>query len=151
MAPPSTVRSTISPLQRVHASTAILQTKQFSIRTDVHFSSISNTMTALLELPGVKKTDLNVNLIIDSFTKVKQVVVSGKTTTSFSEYGQEERDGHSKITRERKFGDFVRRYNVPFETKASDVYIDLQDGILTMRVLLGPPLPINPPQAILIQ
>ena len=107
------------PLPSTSPTSATPPTKMLGFRSDVHYSSVSNLMTVEIEVPGIQKSDINVKLVVNVYTKVKQVVVTGRSKLSFSEFQQEERDGRSVIRRERKSGDGMRAYNVPFDTKAS--------------------------------
>jgi HSP20 family protein len=86
----------------------------YSIRTDVHFNIDTNTMIAMLELPGVKHEDLNVTLATEPYTHSRQITVAGRTQPPFAEPAPEERE---RTKRERKFGEFLRRLQVPLHTK----------------------------------
>ncbi|KAI0062616.1 hypothetical protein BV25DRAFT_1803596 [Artomyces pyxidatus] len=122
--------------------------KVYSIRSDIHYSTATNTMTAMLELPGVKRGDLNIALVTEPYSKLRQVVVSGTSRPVFGEHEQEERDGRARAVHERRFGDFMRRYTVPFTTQAHDIGAQMQDGILILSIFLGPSISIDPPQTI---
>jgi hypothetical protein len=41
--------------------------KTYSIRTDIHFNVDTNTMVALLELPGVKHGELSLTLATEPY------------------------------------------------------------------------------------
>jgi len=97
------------------------------IRTDVHQSSETNALTAMLELPGVKKTDLIIALGEDPFSRVKQITVTGKSSLKFS--GE---DGYY-LVRERKYGEFRRVLVVPPDTKPDNIEASMEDGILYLR------------------
>lgn len=62
----------------------------------------------MLELPGVKKTNLRLSLTVCPYSKTKQLVVTGKSTPGLPEEGF--------MVRERKHGDFKRVLVVPPET-----------------------------------
>ncbi len=66
-------------------------------------------LTAMLELPGSKRTDLSVRLSTCVWNRVKQVTVSGKSKPGFPE--------GSLSVRERRFGQFSRTFAVGAETK----------------------------------
>ncbi len=88
--------------------------KVYSIRTDIHFNIDTNTMVAMLELPGVKHNELSVTLATEPYTHARQITVSGRTHPPFAEPVPEERE---RTKRERKFGDFLRRIHVPPHTQ----------------------------------
>lgn len=94
------------------------------IRTDVHYSEQSNVLTAMLELPGVKKADLSLALRICPHSRVKQLSVSGKSGPVFADEGY--------TLRERKYGEFHRMLVVPPETTVSALWwrISDADGVL---------------------
>ncbi|KAH7924383.1 hypothetical protein BV22DRAFT_1066924 [Leucogyrophana mollusca] len=119
--------SVISPSHRI---APIPEGRRFGIRADLHYDVESGTLTAMLELPGLKKTDLSIVLSRCTFNRVKQVTVSGRSKPSFPESGY--------AVKERKFGDFHRTFVVPSETKPEDVSAEMQDGILTLRIAMGP-------------
>jgi HSP20 family molecular chaperone IbpA len=73
----------------------------------------------MLELPGVKKSEVRVTLSTCYYNRVKQVTVYGRTRPVFPVSAFPEGiDGPPDLTvRERKFGDFSRTFAVPSETK----------------------------------
>ncbi|EGO03424.1 hypothetical protein SERLA73DRAFT_165123 [Serpula lacrymans var. lacrymans S7.3] len=116
---------------------------RFIIRTDVHYNSETNTLTAMLELPGLKKTDLSIVLSRCPYNRVKQVVVSGRSRPVLPDNGY--------AVKERKFGDFTRTLVVPSETKKEDLSAEMQDGILTIKISCGPTAESEGSQEIAIQ
>ena len=82
--------------------------RRFIIRTDVHYDAESKVITAMLELPGLKKTDMSIKLSTCLYNRVKQVTIAGKSNPVFPE------DGYT--VRERKFGEFNRTLAVPPDT-----------------------------------
>ena len=84
--------------------------KVYSIRTDIHFDIDTNTMIAMLELPGVKHGELSVTLATEPYTHARQIIIAGRTQPPFAEPRLEERE---RTKRERKFGEFLRRLQVP--------------------------------------
>ena len=88
--------------------------KVYSIRTDIHFNIDTNTMIAMLELPGVKHSDLSVTLATEPYTHARQITIAGRTQPPFAEPRLEERE---RTKRERKFGEFLRRLQVPPHTQ----------------------------------
>ena len=83
--------------------------RRYAIRADVHYGSEENVMTAMFELPGVKRSDLRVTMSVCPFSRVRQVSISGMSRSMLP------LQGHS--VRERKFGEFFRTMVVPPETK----------------------------------
>lgn len=95
--------------------------KVYSIRTDIHLNIDTNTMIAMLELPGVKNNELNVTLATEPYTHARQITIAGRTHPPFAEPAPEERE---RTKRERKFGVFLRRLQVPPHTQVcSRVFI----------------------------
>jgi HSP20 family protein len=88
--------------------------KTYSIRTDIHFNIDTNTMVAMLELPGVKQGELSVTLATEPYTHARQITIAGRSRPPFAEPAPEERE---RTKRERKFGDFLRRLQVPPHTQ----------------------------------
>jgi HSP20 family molecular chaperone IbpA len=78
------------------------------IRADVHYDASANQLKAMLELPGLKKSHIKIVLSKCPYTRVKQIHVSGISTSVFPEVGYS--------VRERKFGRFARTLVVPPET-----------------------------------
>ncbi|KAI1797980.1 hypothetical protein LXA43DRAFT_1088132 [Ganoderma leucocontextum] len=114
--------------------------KRYGIRADVHFSTEENVITAMFELPGVKRADLRIMMSVCPFSRVRQVSVSGVSR------GPLPLQGHQ--VRERKFGEFFRTLAVPPETKPEDVFVRFEDGILTLKIPGGAPAQAEQPQDI---
>ncbi|KAF8334090.1 HSP20-like chaperone [Cantharellus anzutake] len=90
-----------------------------------------NTLTAILEVPGLKREDVNIELHGDRLT------ISGerkheKETRPAEEGETGERRGHSWVLRERYYGKFSRDIGVPEGTTPEDIKASVQDGILTV-------------------
>ncbi|THH04898.1 hypothetical protein EW145_g5190 [Phellinidium pouzarii] len=91
--------------------------------------AVTNTVTAMLELPGVKSAHVRVGLNICPHTHIKQLVVRGRSQPLLPDRSVENSaddrgggaDGKKKvegyIVRERKVGEFKRVLVVPPETK----------------------------------
>ncbi|KAF7796160.1 hypothetical protein EIP86_007334 [Pleurotus ostreatoroseus] len=116
--------------------------KRFSIRTDVHFDAANNMMTAMLELPGLKKGEIRILMNVCPFSGVRQLTISGRNRPSFP--------SGLYTVRERKFGAFFRTIPVPMQTKAEDVIAIMEDGILILKVPAGTPAPREEPREITI-
>ena len=76
----------------------------------MYYDAESKVITAVLELPGVKKTDLSVKLSTCWYNRVKQVIVAGKSSPIFP-------DEKGFAVRERKHGEFTRTFAVPPDTR----------------------------------
>ncbi|KAG1819356.1 hypothetical protein EV424DRAFT_1323433, partial [Suillus variegatus] len=107
-------------------------------RADYFFCSESRVTTAMFELPGVKKSDLKIELSRCQ-NGVKQVSITGESRQPLP-------DGLMAL-KERKYGKFRRILPVRHDTKATrifwqkeDVTVALEDGVLILRIHLGPPL-----------
>ena len=77
------------------------------LRMDIHESPESNLVTATVELPGLKKEDVSVDI------RNNRLVVSGEVNTS-KEYKE-----NGYIHRERSTGKFSRTLPLPAGTKVS--------------------------------
>ncbi|KAI0088995.1 hypothetical protein BDY19DRAFT_947182 [Irpex rosettiformis] len=105
--------------------------KRMLIRTDVHFDIATNEMTAVLELPGLKKHDLTIQMRMCPYSRVQQIIITGRSRPALPQ-------GIYTI-QERKFGDFFRTVVVPVDTKPEDIVAKMEDGILTLKVPCGTP------------
>ncbi|KAH8101889.1 hypothetical protein BXZ70DRAFT_1007128 [Cristinia sonorae] len=115
------------PVQRMSSEPV----KHYSIRTDVHYDAFTNQMTAMLELPGLKKSDLKISMSVCPYSRVRQVTISGRSFPRFADSGY--------TVKERRFGAFSRTVVVPPDTKPGDVEAIMEDGILLLRVPGGSP------------
>jgi len=68
----------------------------------------------MLELPGVKLSELSVTLATEPYTHARQITIAGRTLPPFVEPGPDDRE---RSKRERKFGEFLRRLQVPPHTQ----------------------------------
>ncbi|KAF4563722.1 hypothetical protein EYR36_002963 [Pleurotus pulmonarius] len=123
-----TILAAVPPITRARPEPT---TRHFNIRADVQYDPDTKMLTAMLELPGSKRTDLSVRLSTCVWNRVKQVTVSGKSKPGFPE--------GSLSVRERRFGQFSRTFAVGAETKPEDISADLEDGVLTLRIACGTP------------
>jgi len=82
--------------------------RNYAIRADVFYDKDANLMKAMLELPGLKKSDLRITLSRCPYTCVKQLTVSGKSKPVFPDVGL--------AVKERRFGKFYRTMAVPSDT-----------------------------------
>ncbi|KAI0371296.1 hypothetical protein BV20DRAFT_942491 [Pilatotrama ljubarskyi] len=116
--------------------------RRYGIRADIHYSAEENLITAMLELPGVKRSDLRITMSRCPFSRVRQINIAGVSRPRLPLQGQG--------VRERKFGQFARTLVVPPETKPEDVTITLEDGILTLKIPGGAPAEAEQTQEIAI-
>jgi hypothetical protein len=72
-------------------------------------------MTLIFEVPGVRPHDISVGLVIEPHTRVKQLVVVGRSSSPWPEVVPE----GMVVSRERKFGAFRRGVNIPSNTVVS--------------------------------
>ena len=73
------------------------------------------------ELPGVKKEDLDIQVVGDTLR------IQGKKTVAYE-------DGASAHRRERAAGQFDRTLTLPAELDAAKVSAEYRDGVLTLRL-----------------
>jgi hypothetical protein len=99
----------------------------------------------MLELPGVKKSEVRVTLSTCYYNRVKQVTVYGRTRPVFPVSAFPEGiDGPPDLTvRERKFGDFSRTFAVPSETKVRSFPSSSTPPPRTLCILSAPPFPLS--------
>jgi hypothetical protein len=84
--------------------------RRYIIRADTHYDPGTRILTALLELPGMKRSDLSITLATTLFNRVRQVTVSGQSRAPFP-------PSAPAALRERKYGRFTRAFPVPADTK----------------------------------
>ena len=77
----------------------------FPYRMDVHEDTKNNTITAMFELPGLKKEDVNIDVHNNLLT------VSGESKIS------SDREETGYAVRERRYGRFSRSIPLPDGTK----------------------------------
>ena len=85
----------------------------------VNVFSKGHDCVVVAELPGVKKSDIEVNV------KGSQVRISGKKDISYG-------DDVSVHRRERDSGSFDRTLTMPIEVDADKVQAEYQDGVLAV-------------------
>ena len=87
----------------------------------VNVFSQNDDCVIITEIPGVKKSEIDVNV------KGKQVRISGKKEISYG-------DNVSVHRRERESGNFDRTLTFPIEIDAENVKAEYQDGILAVHL-----------------
>ncbi|KAK7024047.1 hypothetical protein R3P38DRAFT_2956269 [Favolaschia claudopus] len=137
--------------------------RQYFIRVDTQYDPATFTLTAMLELPGLQRSDLRVVLATTLHNHVRHVTVTGRSRPPFTD------SPTASILRERKYGLFTRTFHVPPETKVcsiplislrltrlffvlptfplpfsiqlQDVDAQMENGVLVLRISCGPPAP----------
>ncbi|KAJ7019726.1 hypothetical protein C8F04DRAFT_975315, partial [Mycena alexandri] len=108
---------------------------RYTIRTDTQYDPTTRVLTALLELPGMKRRDLRITLATTPFNRVRQVTVSGTLASTSIVVART----LGPVLRERKYGSFTRAFAVPAETKPDDIDAVMEDGILILKIQCGLP------------
>ncbi|KAL4251986.1 small heat shock protein (HSP20) family protein [Abortiporus biennis] len=142
--PQSALFSAIQQYQEpVQQSSAQPPPKRFAIRTDLHYDAETNLMTAMFELPGMKKSDLKLTMSVCPYSRVRQLTISGQSHPILP-------NTSGYTVQERKFGIFARTVVVPLETRPGDVDVQMEDGILILRIPGGVPAAREEPYDIAI-
>ena len=89
-------------------------------RLDIHESPDSNQITATFELPGLKKSDVNIDV------QDGRLVVSGQTAVDT------EKKDEGYHLRERRFGRFSRTIPLPRGVKPEEIAAKMEDGVLSV-------------------
>ncbi|KAI6044455.1 small heat shock protein [Pisolithus marmoratus] len=97
-------------------------------RMDVHENKDTNTVTMVLELPGMKSKDV----VID--VQQNRLTVSGEFTRSAS------LDESEYVLRERRIGKFLRTLQISAGTKPEEVTAHMEDGLL---IITYPKVPLE--------
>jgi len=92
----------------------------FQPKMDIHESAEANTVTATIELPGLKKEDVTIDV------RNNRLVVSGESTIS---KGTNE---NGFVHRERQTGKFSRTLPLPAGTKPTDIKASMENGVLSV-------------------
>ncbi|KAF8191637.1 hypothetical protein K438DRAFT_1591092 [Mycena galopus ATCC 62051] len=112
--------------------------RRYIIRADTYYDPGTRVLTAMLELPGMKKRDLRITLATTLFNRVRQVTVNGQSRApSFSPSSP----ATGPTLRERKYGRFTRAFPVPADTKPDDIDAAMEDGVLVLKIACGLPAP----------
>ncbi|PCH44762.1 hypothetical protein WOLCODRAFT_78330, partial [Wolfiporia cocos MD-104 SS10] len=111
----------------------------YKIATDVQLDTDAGVLVAVFELPGVKRADVRVRLAACPVSRALQLVVAG---VSRPRLVQE----RGPVVRQRKCGAFAGSVAVPFGTTAADVRATMEDGLLTVTVLMQNAGVAAPPQ-----
>ncbi|KAJ7068593.1 hypothetical protein C8F01DRAFT_1118658 [Mycena amicta] len=109
--------------------------RRYLIRADTHYDPATRVITALLEVPGVKKHDLTITLATTLFNRLRQVTVQGRSHAPFPP------SASASAIRERKYGLFTRNFPVPLDTRPGDIDATMEDGVLVLKIHCGFPAP----------
>ena len=106
------------------ASTESLATGNFVPAVDVYEDA--QKLVLKLEIPGIRKDDLNIN-------------VEGRTLTVTGERKFEAGEKEENFTRiERRLGSFTRSFTLPASVSTEDVQATSQDGVLSITLTRKP-------------
>lgn len=93
-------------------------------KTDV--TETSNAMVLRMELPGLKREDLNIEVVGEG--KNKTLVVSGQNSRERSQ------EGENWIRTERSYGNFTRSFRLPEHINTDNIKANLDVGVLTLNL-----------------
>lgn len=103
------------PVPRHSPAPVAFSERAMTIRTDTHYDPESRVVTVMLEVPGLKKSELSIRLSTAQYNSVRQVTVSGYTRSPLPP-----RDWNS--VRERKHGRFSRSFPVHPDAKVRIIH-----------------------------
>ncbi|KAH8823612.1 hypothetical protein DL96DRAFT_1468712 [Flagelloscypha sp. PMI_526] len=112
------------------------QLPRLLLTTDIHYDQPTQTLIAMLEVPGVRSQDVQVTLSTSMYNCVRQVKVVGRSWPVLPQRGE---GTGIPIQRERRFGEFSRIFPVHPLMSAGDIDAEIQNGVLTLRMKCGPP------------
>ncbi|KAF8970699.1 small heat shock protein [Flammula alnicola] len=92
----------------------------FKPRMDLHENQEENLVTVRLELPGVKKEDVNIEVHNERLT----VTAENKLLDGLEESGY--------ATREIRYGKFLRTLHLPLGVEAADIKASMENGVLSL-------------------
>lgn len=82
------------------------------------------------EMPGVKKEDIKVTLD------------NGVLTLEAESHQEDKEEKEGKVIRqERRYGKFIRSFNLGQEVQQSDIHAEFKDGVLTLHAPKAQPTP----------
>lgn len=112
---PSSSKMTVQKKEVSGEKDRVQPVKRYLLRTDVHFNSRTNIITAMLELPGVKRNDVRIGVHVNTETQEKQIVIRGRSRPLLPTRAPTPEDGAVEcyFRQERKYGEFKRILVVP--------------------------------------
>jgi HSP20 family molecular chaperone IbpA len=99
-------------LEALHTSA---RSRRLIIATDIFMDEATNTVVAVLEIPGVKRDTIRLQLRTCPYTGCRQLMVSGESHPSIT-------DSRFSV-RERKSGPCYRTISVPLSTKVRGQFV----------------------------
>jgi len=94
--------------------------RQWQPRMDVHEDSEKNFVSAVVELPGLRKEDVNVEV------QGNRLIISGEMSQ------RKEVSDKDYVLKERRYGRFSRALPVPSGLKPGDVKASMENGVLNV-------------------
>lgn len=95
-------------------------TMMMTPRMDMHEDTKANTITAIFELPGLKKDDVTIEVHDTMLT------VSGESKQ------RSDHDENGYAVRERRYGKFSRAIPLPPGVKSNEIKAMMENGVLTV-------------------
>ncbi|KAF8348003.1 small heat shock protein [Amanita rubescens] len=89
-------------------------------RMDLHEDKEKNMVTAVFELPGVSKENINIDIHHDRLTITAESKISS------------EHDENGYAVRERRYGKYSRSLQIPQGVKDTEVKASMDNGVLTV-------------------
>ncbi|CCM00982.1 uncharacterized protein FIBRA_03030 [Fibroporia radiculosa] len=102
-------------LQRQESGSRFLRPKM-----DIHEDIQANTVTAIFELPGINKENVQID------------VNNGVLTVTGESKVANDRDENGYAVRERRYGKFSRAIPLPQGVKSEDIKAAMENGLLTV-------------------
>ncbi|KAF9447946.1 small heat shock protein [Macrolepiota fuliginosa MF-IS2] len=103
----------------------LLETGEGNVKTlrprmDLHEDTEKNVVTAIFELPGIKKEDVHIDINNNRLTVWAENKMS------------EEHEENGYAIRERRFGKFTRTLQLPSGTQDKDIKASMENGVLSV-------------------
>ncbi|KAJ7561933.1 hypothetical protein O6H91_03G048100 [Diphasiastrum complanatum] len=103
--------------------------------TAVDVKELPNAYIFVADVPGMRNTDVKVQIENDSILKISGELKRENDSTSDIKY----------VRVERSAGKFMRKFNLPANARIDSVSAACQDGLLTIMVpKIPPPEPYKP-------
>ena len=92
---------------------------RLGIRADAQYEYTTGMWHISMELPGVKKSDINIELWTNLHSHNRLVTITGISRPAFPTIGTEATDQNAQMLnkRERRYGEFLRSWSVPPDTQ----------------------------------
>ncbi|KAF8901952.1 hypothetical protein CPB85DRAFT_1322472 [Mucidula mucida] len=137
----SPLASTSATREQAHPLPQAPSSRLLAIRLDWRYDPVAQTLTAYLEMPGVKREDIRVTLSTCFYNRTKQVTVTASRLPPFpgAVSSRDAIPGREFFWIEGKYGECRRSLTVSAECKPDDIEARLEDGLLLLRINCGPP------------